>query len=294
MKHNGRYLTMQNTTYKEARRLRIKRMVFWFKNSLPGIISVLGVIVIWELSVRIFDIKEYILPSPSASVMAIITYWNAIRSNLLTTLYEIGLGFGVTVLISIPIATMISYSKIFQKTLYPFMVFVQLIPKVAIAPLFVIWFGFGVMPKILMVFLLSFFPLLMDAVAGLQSLNPRLYSMARTMNDSEWKFYWKIKLPNALPHIFSGLKTSISMATVGAVVAEFLGADSGLGYLLLRANGDINTKLLFAILVVLCLMGMVFFMIMGFIEKKVIPWHVSQRKNLKDDGTKKSDFRATA
>lgn len=101
--------------------------------------------------------------------------------------------------------------------------------------------------------------------------------MARTMSDSEWKFYWKIKLPNALPHIFSGLKTSISMATVGAVVAEFLGSDSGLGYLLLRANGDINTKLLFAILIVLCLMGMVFFGAVEILEKKLIPWHVSQR-----------------
>ena len=285
---------MQNKSHKEERTLWYRRMIFWLKDSLPSIFSVLGVIVIWEFSVRFFNIREYILPSPSASIRALFTYWNAIQSNLLTTLYEIGVGFGVTVLISIPVATLISYSKIFQKTLYPFMVFVQLIPKVAIAPLFVIWFGFGVMPKILMVFLLSFFPLLMDAVAGLQSLNPRLYSMARTMSDSEWKFYWKIKLPNALPHIFSGLKTSISMATVGAVVAEFLGADSGLGYLLLRANGDINTKLLFAILVVLCVMGMVFFMIMGFIEKKVIPWHVSQRKSIKGDDTKKNEFRATA
>ncbi len=285
---------MQNKSHKEERTLWYRRMIFWLKDSLPSIFSVLGVIVIWEFSVRFFNIRQYILPSPSASVMALFTYWDAIRSNLLTTLYEIGVGFGVTVLISIPVATLISYSTIFQKTLYPFMVFIQLIPKVAIAPLFVIWFGFGMMPKILMVFLLSFFPLLMDAVAGLQSLNPRLYSMARTMSDSEWKFYWKIKLPNALPHIFSGLKTSISMATVGAVVAEFLGADSGLGYLLLRANGDINTKLLYAILIVLCLMGMVFFMIMGFIEKKVIPWHVSQRKNLKDNNSKKKDFRITA
>ncbi len=285
---------MQNKSHKEERTLWYRRMIFWLKDSLPSIFSVLGVIVIWEFSVRFFNIRQYILPSPSASVMALFTYWDAIRSNLLTTLYEIGVGFGVTVLISIPVATLISYSTIFQKTLYPFMVFIQLIPKVAIAPLFVIWFGFGMMPKILMVFLLSFFPLLMDAVAGLQSLNPRLYSMARTMSDSEWKFYWKIKLPNALPHIFSGLKTSISMATVGAVVAEFLGADSGLGYLLLRANGDINTKLLFAILIVLCLMGMVFFMIMGFIERKVIPWHVSQRKNLKDNNSKKKDFRITA
>lgn len=267
----------------EKRFTENKKAVKWLKimgilkESIPGICSVGGVIVIWELSVRLFEIPSYILPSPSDSIKALIQYWDYIKINLFTTLYEIGIGFGATVVISIPIATMISYSRIFEKTLYPFMVFLQLIPKVAIGPLFVVWFGFGMMPKILMVFLLSFFPLLMDTVAGLKSLNGRLYYMARTMSDSEWKFYWKIKLPNALPSIFSGLKTSISMATVGAVVAEFLGSDSGLGYLLLRANGDINTRLLFAILIVLCLMGMIFFGIVEIIEKRVIPWHVSQR-----------------
>jgi NitT/TauT family transport system permease protein len=285
---------MKNTGEKKMTGAYGKRLMYTLKDSLPGILSVFGVIVIWELAVRFLNIKEYVLPSPSASVVAIFTNWNAISKNLFTTLYEIGLGFGVTVLVSIPIATLISYSRTFEKTLYPFMVFLQLIPKVAIAPLFVIWFGFGVMPKVLMVFLLSFFPLLMDSVAGLQSLNPRLYSMSRTMSDSEWKFYWKIKLPNALPHIFSGLKTSISMATVGAVVAEFLGADSGLGYLLLRANGDINTKLLFAILIVLCIMGMVFFMLVGFIEKRIIPWHVSQRKSSKTSDSGKKEIRVTA
>lgn len=261
----------------KSRQIRWLKFLNSLKESMPSIFSVGVVIVFWEILVRFFEIPSYILPSPSESVLAIVQYWSAIKSNMLTTLYEIGVGFGATVIISIPIATLISYSRVFEKTLYPFMVFLQLIPKVAIGPLFVVWFGFGSMPKILMVFLLSFFPLLMDTVAGLKSLNGRLYYMARTMSESEWKFYWKIKLPNALPSIFSGLKTSISMATVGAVVAEFLGSDSGLGYLLLRANGDINTKLLFAILIVLCLMGMVFFEIVELAERKLIPWHVSQR-----------------
>lgn len=264
-------------TQEKSQNLRWLRFVARLKGAVPGICSVGAVIVIWEFVVRVFDVPSYILPAPSDAVMALIQYWDYISGNMFITLREIGIGFAITVVISIPIATLISYSKLFEKTLYPFMVFLQLIPKVAIGPLFVVWFGFGEMPKILMTFLLSFFPLLMDTVAGLKSLNGRLYYMARTMSDSEWKFYWKIKLPNALPSIFSGLKTSISMATVGAVVAEFLGSDSGLGYLLLRANGDINTRLLFAILIVLCIMGMVFFAIVELLEKKLIPWHVSQR-----------------
>jgi len=228
----------------------------------------------------IFKIPNYILPSPIESIQALIAFWPQILKNSFTTLSEVLIGYSATVVISIPVATLISYSKTFEKTLYPFMVLIQLIPKVAIAPLFVIWFGFGVTPKILMVFLLSFFPLLIDATVGLKSLNGRLVYLAKTMSDSEWKFFWKIKLPNALPHIFAGLKVSIAFATVGAIVAEFLGSDSGLGNMLLRANGDYNTRLLFALLIVLSAMGIVFYKIIEFLERRIIPWHISQRGDL--------------
>jgi NitT/TauT family transport system permease protein len=260
----------------------IKRIIYNMRQSLPSVFSVIAVIVIWQLSVMIFSIPNYILPSPIASIEALIKYWPQIQKNLFTTMYEIMIGYSATVVISIPIATLISYSRTFEKTIYPFMVLIQLIPKVAIAPLFVIWFGFGVMPKILMVFLLSFFPLLIDATVGLKSLNGRLIYLSKTMSDSEWKFFWKIKLPNALPHIFAGLKVSIAFATVGAIVAEFLGSDSGLGNLLLRANGDYNTRLLFALLIVLSAMGIFFYKIIEIIEKRVIPWHISQRADSMD------------
>lgn len=254
-----------------------KTIGYKIKQSMPSIISVVAVIVFWQLAVMIFTIPDYVLPSPIASIKALIEYWPQIGAHLWTTVSEILIGFSATIVLSIPIATLISYSRTFEKTLYPFMVLLQLIPKVAIAPLFVIWFGFGVMPKILMVFLLSFFPLLIDATVGLKSLNGRLVYLAKTMSDSEWKFFWKIKLPNALPHIFAGLKVSIAFATVGAIVAEFMGADSGLGHLLLRANGDYNTRLLFALLIVLSAMGVLFYKIIEFIERRAIPWHISQR-----------------
>ena len=264
----------------------IRKMKHFSKQSMPSFLSVFGVIVIWQLSVMLFKIPNYVLPSPIESITSLFIYWPDISKNLFTTLYEVSIGFLASVVISIPLATLISYSKTFEKTIYPFMVLIQLIPKVAIAPLFTIWFGFGITPKILMVFLLSFFPLLIDAIVGLKSLNGRLVYLAHTMSDSEWKFFWKIKLPNALPQIFAGLKVSIAFATVGAIVAEFLGSDSGLGHLLLRANGDYNTRLLFAILIVLSVMGIMFFKIIEFIEKKAIPWHVSQRA---DSITKKMD-----
>jgi len=265
---------------KEAKKSKIQLIMYKIKQSLPSILSVVAVLIIWQIAVLLFKIPDYVLPSPIASIQALFQYWEQIQKNLFTTLYEIVIGFSATVIISIPVATLISYSKTFEKTLYPFMVLIQLIPKVAIAPLFVIWFGFGVTPKILMVFLLSFFPLLIDATVGLKSLNGRLIYLSKTMSDSEWQFFWKIKLPNALPHIFAGLKVSIAFATVGAIVAEFLGSDSGLGHLLLRANGDYNTKLLFALLIVLSAMGIFFYKIIEFIERKAIPWHISQRVDL--------------
>lgn len=274
---------MRKKAFKEISMQRAARIIGYnLRQAMPSILSVFSVIVIWELSVTIFDIPDYILPSPIASIKALIEYWPQISLNLWTTMSEVLIGYSATIILAIPIATLISYSRTFEKTLYPFMVLLQLIPKVAIAPLFVIWFGFGVTPKILMVFLLSFFPLLIDATVGLKSLNGRLVYLAKTMSDSEWKFFWKIKFPNALPHIFAGLKVSIAFATVGAIVAEFMGSDSGLGHLLLRANGDYNTRLLFALLIVLSAMGIFFYKIIEFIERKAIPWHISQRSTMNE------------
>lgn len=258
----------------------IGKLIYKIKESFVSYLSVISLVIIWQLSVDLFKIPTFVLPSPLRAIQALFHYWPAIWDNLSTTLFEILVGFSATILISIPLATLISYSKILERTIYPFMVLLQLIPKVAIAPLFAIWFGFGVTPKIMMVFLLSFFPLLIDTTVGLKSLNLRLIYLSKSMSKSEWKLFWKIKLPNALPQVFSGLKVSISSATVGAIVGEFLGSNSGLGSLLLRANGDYNTPLLFAILIVLSVMGIVFYKTVEFIERGLIPWHSSQRRDL--------------
>lgn len=240
----------------------------------------LTALVIWELATRFLHVAPYILPPPSEVVKVLFTTWGPILKNLRVTLGEILAGYALTVLISVPCATLISYSRFFERTIYPFLVLLQLIPKVAIAPLFILWFGFGPMPKVLMVFLLSFFPLVVDATVGFKSLSHRLVLLARSMTDSEWDFFWKVRLPNALPNIFAGLKVSIAFATVGAIVGEFVGSDKGLGYLLLRANGDLNTGLLFAVLVVLSVIGVVLFQVIEFAEKLAIPWHVSKRREI--------------
>jgi len=268
----------------KARGARKRKGSEGLSDALGNLAIFAGTVAVWQIAVMAFKIRPYILPSPIEVAKGLVIYWPAIQSSMFTTLLEIVVGFVATILISIPAATLISYSRTFEKTIYPFLVLIQLIPKVAIAPLFIVWFGFGTLPKVLLVFLLSFFPLLIDATVGFKSLNSRLVYVARTMSDSEWQFFWKIKFPNALPQIFAGLKTSIAFATVGAIVAEFVGSDKGLGYLLLRANGDLNTVMLFALLVVLSLIGIVFYKLIEVIEAAVIPWHVSHRKESSSDG----------
>jgi NitT/TauT family transport system permease protein len=246
----------------------------------PSVLSVVVVLIIWQFGVTINKVDEYILPSPISTCKAIIQYWGSMPKDIYTTVVEMLLGYGMTVCLAIPLATLISYSKFFERTIYPFMVLMQLIPKVAIAPLFVVWFGFGLMPKISLVFLMSFFPLLIDSTVGLKSVNPRFTFVFKTMSDSQWDFFWKIKLPSALPQIFAGLKTSMAMATAAALVSEFLGSENGLGHLLLQANGMMNTRLLFATIVILSIIGIISFKMIEIIEQIVIPWHVTQRKDI--------------
>jgi NitT/TauT family transport system permease protein len=259
----------------------VKKFMKRFADLISTVLVGIGMLVLWQAAVTLFEIPQYILPGPIEVLAAVGKYWPiSIRTNLGYTLSSIAIGYSLTVVISIPAAVFISYSKAFERTIYPFLVLVQLIPKVAIAPLFIVWFGFGMFPKVLMVFLLSFFALLVDSISGFKSLNPRLEYVARTMTDSEWKPFWKMRFPSALPHIFSGLKISIAFATVGAIVGEFVGSDKGLGYLLLKANGEFNTPYLFAVLFVLSVVGILLYKAIELIEHFAIPWHVSKRKSL--------------
>lgn len=237
------------------------------------------VLILWQAACMLFDVPKYILPTPLQIIEALVHYWPlTIRSHLLYTLSSIGIGFGITVLISIPLAVLISSSPVLDKTVYPLFVVIQIIPKVALAPLFIVWFGFGITSKIVMVFLMSFFPLLVNATAGFKSLNPRLVYVARTMTDSQWKFFWYMRLPSALPDIFTGLKIAVSNSTVGAIIGEFVGSNQGLGYLMLKANGDLNTSYMMANLLILALIGIILYKFVEMIEGIALPWYVAQRK----------------
>lgn len=240
-------------------------------------LALIAIVILWDVSIRVFDVKAFILPTPLSVAQSLVDDWNQLGPGMLYTLYEILAGFGIAVVVGIAIAIAIVSSHVVEKTLYPILVGSQVIPKVALAPLFVMWFGFGITPKILVAFLIAFFPMVISTAIGLRSVEiPKLY-LARSMGATTLQIFFKIRLPHALPSIFAGLKLAITAAVIGAIVGEFIGADQGIGRILQIANGNLQTDTLFAGIFLLSMTGVILFLIVEGLERVAIRWHVSQR-----------------
>ncbi|HWH83824.1 MAG TPA: ABC transporter permease [Burkholderiaceae bacterium] len=235
---------------------------------------------LWDLTVRVFKIPPYLIPPPLAVVRELGKEWQMLLVQSLPTLYATLGGFAASVLVGVPIAMWIAYSRAVESFVYPLLVFSQSVPKVAIAPLFVVWFGFGIVPKVIAAFLLGFFPVVVSTVQGFKSVEPDVIDLARSMGAKPLAIFLKFRLPQALPSIFSGLKVSVTLAVVGAVVGEFVGANSGIGFVLQRATGTFDLPLMFAALVVLSTMGVLLFLVVELVERWLMPWHASQRHDL--------------
>lgn len=250
----------------------------WFTS--PGLRPVwllVLLIVVWDLAIRLFKIPPYLIPTPESVIGQLFKEWPMLWRETLPTLYATMGGFVLSAIIGVPIAMWIAYSRLVESFVYPLLVFSQSVPKVAIAPLFVVWFGFGVMPKIIVAFLLGFFPVIVATVQGFKSIEPDVIDLARSMGAGPMKVFMKFRLPQAMPAIFSGLKVSVTLAVVGAVVGEFVGSNSGLGYVLQKANGTFDLPLMFAGLVILSMIGVVLFIVIELVERWLLPWHSSQR-----------------
>ncbi len=241
-------------------------------------LSFLLLFLLWEGSVRLLHVPGYLLPPPSVIFSDVLGRWTRVMQNTLITTQEIVAGYLAAVLVSIPLALAIAYSRFMEDTVYPIIVFFQIVPKIAIAPLFIIWFGFGFTPKLLLVFLLSFFPIVVSSIAGFKSVDAEILDLARSTGASAWMMFRKIRLPYALPSIFTGLKVAAALSATAAVVAEFVASDKGLGYLLLEFNGNLNTSMVFATIIVLSIVGLLVYYVVELIERILIPWHVSMQK----------------
>jgi NitT/TauT family transport system permease protein len=246
----------------------------------PLLLSLAGVavfLIFWEGSVRYFEVKSYLLPAPSEVFVALFRARGRISEHLLVTATSMVGGYLLAIVVGIPLAMAIAGSRTFESSVYPIVIFLQILPKIAIAPLFIIWFGFGLTPKILLVFLLSFFPIVVAGVAGFKSVSPEILEFSRSTGVGALKTFWKIRFPSAMPEIFTGLKVAAALASTAAVVAEFVAADRGLGYLLLVFNGEMLTPLVFADILVLGVLGLLLYYAVEVAQMLIMPWHVSAR-----------------
>jgi NitT/TauT family transport system permease protein len=244
------------------------------------ILFLVVLIVLWDLAIRVFKIPPYQVPKPEDVVVTLVEQWRELLVQAVPTLTATVLGFLVAVAFGIPVAMLIAGSRTVEGYVYPLLVFSQSIPKVAIAPLFVVWFGFGLFPKIISAFLLGFFPVVVSAVQGFKSVDPDMVDLARAMEADRLQVFRTIHIPHALPAIFSGLKVSVTLAVVGAVVGEFVGSNSGIGFVLQRSIGNFELPMMFAALVILALMGVLLFWIVDLAERLTIPWHASRRNEI--------------
>jgi NitT/TauT family transport system permease protein len=237
-----------------------------------------GFLLIWETAVRTAGVSDLLLPAPSAFLTRIVTSWSTIYPQALITLRLIILGFLAGAIPAIPLGIGVAMVPFLQRTLYPFLVFVNVIPKVALVPLLLVWFGFGGLPKIIVAALLVFFPIMVNCIAGFESLNPRLLHITRSMGASRWQTLWCLRLPTALPYIVSGMKISTVLAVTVVVVAEFVGSNDGLGYLILRATANHDLALSFAALFVAGLIGLVLSLSGSLVERASWRWNTDKKE----------------
>ena len=227
---------------------------------------------IWEGVVHLFEMPRYILPAPSKIVVTLFAEHAQLLKHTLVTLQEMLLGFLLAVSIGVPLAVLMFEFPTLEKAFYPYVIGSQTVPVFAIAPLLVLWFGFGITSKVIMAALIVFFAIVLNTLDGLKSTDPDTVNLLRILQATRWQILWKVRIPSALPFIFSGAKIGISISTIGAVIGEWVGAKAGLGYLMLYANGTLQVSLVFAAILCLTLLGLGLFGLMTLLERYAMPW----------------------
>ncbi len=228
----------------------------------------------WEAIVRGFEVPPYLVPAPSAVAVAFVNGFAQANylGHALTTAFQAVTGFIAGSLLGLAIGTAVVVFPIAERIVYPYVVALQTVPKVAIAPLIIVWFGFGMESKIVIVALVSLFPVLVNVIAGLKSVDQDRLDLMSALSASRWQILRYLRLPNALPFIFAGLNTAIVFSVIGAIVGEFVGANRGIGFLILQANFALDIAAAFALFVVLSIMGVTLHAILQWAQKRIVFW----------------------
>lgn len=259
------------------RELHVKRRERFLEVFFP-VAAILAFLLLWLLLVYFLKIPEYLLPSPKGVVLEMKLKFSELMKHSLVTSYESIIGFIAAIIIGFPGAVLIVWSRSIERAIMPLLVFTQTLPKVAIAPLLLVWFGFGILPKLAIAFLIAFFPIVIATATGLKAVETEMVELMQSMSATRWQEFAKARIPYSLPYFFSGVKVAVILSVIGAIVGEFVGSDKGLGYLVLVTSGNLETKLLFAAIIFLSLLGFVLFFIVSQLEKVLLPWHVSVRR----------------
>lgn len=241
---------------------RVAEPAIWF----------VGLLVLWEALVRLLEVPVFILPPPSRFLVRIFTDYERIGYHALATTRLIVYGFLAGAVPGVILGYLIARIRLAEQILYPLVIFIQGLPKITLAPLMLVWFGFADFPKILLTALITFFPVLVDSVTGFKSIDPRQYYLSRSVGASWWQTFRIFELPSAAPSMFSGFKITIVIAVTVVIVVEWMNSQNGLGYLVLRAMDDSDTSLLFAVLVVGSMIGVLLSWAMDYAEKLLLPW----------------------
>lgn len=233
---------------------------------------VVVLLVLIEVTVKAFSIPEYEVPAPTAIFNELIAQRHYFADQVPITTLEIWLGFVIAVVAGVALAIPVALTKFGEQAIMPVLVATQTVPKTALAPIFVVWFGFGVMPKVAIAALIAFFPIVVNMARGLRSVDTEIVQYMTTLGATKWTIFLKFRLPSSLPYLLTAMKMAISLSTIGAIVGEFVGSDSGLGYAILTAINNYDTVSMFAGLVVVSLIGVLSYGVIALLEKKALSW----------------------
>jgi NitT/TauT family transport system permease protein len=236
-----------------------------------GVFAHLLLLLAWYLFVRVGDVPKFVMPSPGDTIRSLAVADYGWWANSAVTATEIFGGYAIALAIGVALALLFTWSKTLESLMLPLLVTLNMVPKVALGPLIIVWFKYGVLPNSMMAFSIAVFPILLTTARGLREIEAELLDLVRSLHGSRWQLFTKIQLPGALPYVFAGMKVAAILAVAGAIVGEFLGSDSGLGYLMLQVEVTLDTPAMFMAVILITLLGMLLYGLVLLLERIVVP-----------------------
>ena len=241
-------------------------------NWLPAGVFLIVLLTVWQLIVETFKIPIWLMPSPTQVFKALVSTQDLLLQHSWTTILETTIGFFISIILGLFVGLFMDLFPLLKRTLYPYLIFSQTVPLIAIAPLLILWLGYGLLPKIMTVILVCFFPIAVSLVEGLENSDPDLMNLLKSMGATSWQILFYVRWPNAMPSLFSGLKISATYSVMAAVVGEWLGASSGLGVYLTRASHSFLTDRVFAAILAISILSLLYFTLISLLWRRILPW----------------------